>query len=215
MRRKDTTHDRRCTYACAPQVPREIAMHIASAGCRHFPCAARCRAMPHKAKKYRKPAHRKCRECFRRTVHDCPNERAAYFADILQHFCEMSAKYGERLGAITQGEDLTNGTLRCAGAFCKFAAGAQCAGVFASLRRERSAQSFSCVCGGSAVRRRFRVFAARAQRAVVFVCLRRECSAHALFASLRRERSAQVFSHLRAYLPPFVNGVPGNTGSLK
>ena len=133
-------------------------------------------------------------------------------------FCSTFAKcpkYGERLGAITQGEDLTNGTLRCAGAFCKFAAGAQCAGVFASLRRERSAQSFSCVCGGSAVRRRFRVFAARAQRAVVFVCLRRECSAHALFASLRRERSAQVFSHLRAYLPPFVNGVPGNTGSLK
>ena len=36
------------------------------------------------------PAHRKCRECFRRTVHDCPNERAAYFADILQRFCKMS-----------------------------------------------------------------------------------------------------------------------------
>ena len=95
-------------------------------------------------------------------------------------FCSAFAKwpkYGERLGAITQGEDLTNGTLRCAGAFCKFAARAQCAGVFA--------------------------------------CLRRECGAQALFASLRRERSAQVFSHLRAYLPPFVNGVPGNTGSLK
>ena len=99
--------------------------------------------------------------------------------------------------------------------FRVFAARAQCAGVFACLRRERSAQSFSRVCGGSAVRRRFRVFAARAQRAVVFVCLRRECGAQALFASLRRERSAQVFSHLRAYLPPFVNGVPGNTGSLK
>ena len=193
-----------------------------------YMASAHRRAMPHKPKKYRKPAHRKCRECFRRTVHDCPNERAAYFADILQRFCKMSAKYGERLGAITQGEDLTNGTLRCAGAFCKFAAGAQCAGafckfaagaqcagVFACLRRERSAQAFSRVCGGSAVRRRFRVFAARAQRAVVFVCLRRECGAQALFASLRRERSAQAFSHLRGYLPPFVNGVPGNTGSLK
>ena len=67
------------------------------------------------------PAHRKCRECFRRTVLDCPNERAAYFADILQHFCKMSAKYGERLGAITQGEDLTNGTLRCAGFLYFFA----------------------------------------------------------------------------------------------
>ena len=33
-------------------------------------------------------------------------------------FCSAFAKcpkYGERLGAITQGEDLTNGTLRCAG----------------------------------------------------------------------------------------------------
>ena len=155
-----------------------------------YMASAHRRAMPHKPKKYRKPAHRKCRECFRRTVHDCPNERAAYFADILQHFCKMSAKYGERLGAITQGEDLTNGTLRCAGAFCKFAAGVRCAGAFCK-------------------------FAARAQCAVVFACLQRERSAQALFASLRRERSAQVFSHLRAYLPPFVNGVPGNTGSLK
>ena len=33
-------------------------------------------------------------------------------------FCSAFAKcpkYGERLGAITQGEDLTSGTLRCAG----------------------------------------------------------------------------------------------------
>ena len=207
MRRKDTTHDRRYTYACAPQVTREIAMHIASAG---------CRAMPHKAKKYRKPAHRKCRAklpCISRlqaagifhvqhvaepcrisrksTKCLCVASAASVSAELfmiaqtseqrtLLTFCSAFAKcpkYGERLGAITQGEDLTNGTLRCAGAFCKFAA--------------------------------------RAQRAVVFVCLRRECGAQALFASLRRERSAQVFSHLRAYLPPFVNGVPGNTGSLK
>ena len=146
-------------------------------------------------------------------------------------FCSAFAKcpkYGERLGAITQGEDLTNGTLRCAGAFRVFAARAQCAVVFACLRREHSAQAFSRVCGESAARRRFRVFAAgvqcagafrkfaaRAQCAGVFASLRRECSAQALFACLRRERSAQVFSHLRAYLPPFVNGVPGNTGSLK
>ena len=101
-------------------------------------------------------------------------------------FCSAFAKcpkYGERLGAITQGEDLTNGTLRCAGAFCKFAARAQCAGVFACLRRERSAQSFSCVYCGSAVRRRFRVFAAGVQCAGAFACL-------------RRERSAQAFSRL-------------------
>ena len=39
-------------------------------------------------------------------------------------FCSAFAKcpkYGERLGAITQGEDLTSGTLRCAGVLYFFA----------------------------------------------------------------------------------------------
>ena len=154
-----------------------------------YMASAHRRAMPHKPKKYKMPVHRKCRECFRRTVHDCPNERAAYFADILQRFCKMS-----KVRRAT---------------WCNHT------GRGPNERHSAVRRRFLQVCGGSAVRRRFRVFAARAQRAVVFVCLRRECSAHALFASLRRERSAQVFSHLRAYLPPFVNGVPGNTGSLK
>ena len=134
-------------------------------------------------------------------------------------FCSTFAKwpkYGERLGAITQGEDLTNGTLRCAGAFCKFAAGAQCAGAFCKFAAGvRCAGAFCKFAAGAQCAGAFCKFAAGAQCAVVFVCLRRECGAQALFASLRRERSAQVFSHLRAYLPPFVNGVPGNTGSLK
>ena len=159
-----------------------------------YMASAHRRAMPHKPKKYRKPAHRKCREklpCISRlqaagifhvqhVVESCCTRRksterlrtastASVSAELfmiaqtseqrtLLTFCSAFAKcpkYGERLGAITQGEDLTNGTLRCAGAFCKFAARAQCAGVFACLRRERSAQAFSCVCGESAVRRRF------------------------------------------------------------
>lgn len=178
--------------------------------------SAHRRAMSHKPKKYRTPARRKYREkllCILRlqaagifhvqhAAEPCRISRkstkclrtasaARVSAELfmiaqtseqrtLLTFCSAFAKcpkYGERLGAITQGEDLTNGTLRCAGAF--------------------------------------RVFAARAQRAGVFASLRRECGAQTLFASLQRERSAQVFSHLRAYLPPFVNGVPGNTGSLK
>ena len=172
-------------------------MHIVSAGCRHFPCAA-CRTTRKSTERLRAAsAASVSAELF--MIAQTSEQRT------LLTFCSAFAKcpkYGERLGAITQGEDLTSGTLRCAGVFCKFAAGAQCAGVFASLRREHSAQAFSRLCGGSAVRSRFRVFAAGAQCAVVFVCL-------------RRERSAQAFSHLRAYLPPFVNGVPGNTGSLK
>ena len=159
-----------------------------------YMASAHCRAMPHKPKKYRKPAHRKCREklpCISRlqaagifhvqhVVESCRTRRksteslrtasaASVSAELfmiaqtseqrtLLTFCSAFAKcpkYGERLGAITQGEDLTNGTLRCAGVFASLRREHSAQALFACLRRERSAQAFSRLCGGSAVRRRF------------------------------------------------------------
>ena len=162
MRRKDTTHDRRYTYAYVPQVPRETAMHITSAGCRHFPCAA-CRTRRKSTERlHTASTARVSAELF--MIAQTSEQRT------LLTFCSAFAKcpkYGERLGAITQGEDLTNGT-------CSAQA------LFASLRREHSAQAFSRVCGESAARSRFRVFAAGVQCAGAFACLRRERSAQAL-----------------------------------
>lgn len=138
-----------------------------------YMASAHRRAMPHKPKKYRKPAHRKCREklpCISRlqaagifhvqhVVESCCTRRksterlrtastASVSAELfmiaqtseqrtLLTFCSAFAKcpkYGERLGAITQGRGPNE-------------------------RHSAVRRRFLQVCGESAAHRYFRIYA--------------------------------------------------------